>query len=65
MNLTVVLGLLLSVAMVLAKKPLKELTGNEAAAELEADEVIAQAANGTNSIIHYTEMIEYGIRRKF
>jgi len=30
--------------MVLAKKPLKELLGNEAAAKLEADEVIAQAA---------------------
>merc|ERR1711872_634653 len=45
MNLTVVIGLLLSAAMVLAKKPLKELTGVEAAAELEADAVIAQAAN--------------------
>jgi len=45
MNLTVVTGLLLSAAMVLAKKPLKELTGVEAAAELEADAVIAQAAN--------------------
>jgi len=44
MNIAVVLGLLFSVAMVLAKKPLKELLGNEAAAKLEADEIIGQAA---------------------
>ena len=49
MNIAVVLGLLLSLAMVLAKKPLKELLGNEAAAKLEADEIIAQAAYGTDS----------------
>ena len=65
MNLTVVIGILLSAAMVLAKKPLKELTGVEAAAKLEADKVIAQAANGTNLIIRYTKTIEYPIRRKF
>ena len=66
MNLAVVLALLLSVALVLAKKPFKESKGNKAAAmHKEADEAIVQAATGTNLIIHYTEMIEYPIKRKF
>merc|ERR1712055_680555 len=45
MNLAVVLALLLSVALVLAKKPFKESKGNKAAAmHKEADEAIVQAA---------------------
>jgi len=45
MNLAVVLALLLSVALVLAKKPFRESKGNKATAKLEeADEAIVQAA---------------------